>query len=53
MAIKGIITVEFNGTTSDPLGWPIIRGLDPQFEETVYSPIFEVNAARQVKYEQV
>jgi len=37
--------VESNGATSDPLGWPVIWVLDPQFGQTVY----EVNGARKVK----
>jgi len=31
----------------DPLGWPLIRVLDPQFGETVY--ISEVNGVSKVK----
>jgi len=44
---KKIIPVESNGTTLDPLGWPIIRVLGPQFGETVN--ISEVNVAMKVK----
>ena len=40
--------VESNGTTLDPLGWPPIRVLGPQFGETVY--ISKANGARTVKF---
>jgi len=41
------LPVESNGTTLDPLGWPLIRVLDPHFGVTVY--IYEVNGSRKVE----
>jgi len=42
-----IILVQSNGTTLDPLGWPLIRVLGQQFSDIIY--ISEVNEARKVK----
>jgi len=44
-----IIFIESNGTTLDPLGWPLIRVMGPLFGETAY--ISEVNRATKVKFD--
>jgi len=40
-----------NGTTLDPMGWPIIRIMGPQFGETAY--VCEVDRAKIKSDEQV